>query len=559
MKPQLKLILFLTFFFGVIRGFSQTFNINKCDDFVINISEDAKFNRLFEKGTSALNKGEKESTDKFFLRAKSRIESQLRKGELNISSLYRLFSLYSTAGSPESALYIGRLIICSGTIDFNILTECINISWRINDKLSALYFLKKSQLLFGDNYQTTNAIRNVFLQLRQVDSALIYVQNYMYKFGNEINGSLLYINTLNKIGQQYESYIALKGLVKQYPHALPIKIAFIEASYALGKEDTAGIYFMRLVRDEDVKIDVKVSIIANVMKVLSGSSSIHKGWELLFKWSQWNIKANPNEPQAYAIAADIAVQQLQWTNARDLWKKAVSLPGGDIWELRQGILLADEKLDSINWMINDVQEASINHSNNPLFSLMLANAEYKNQNLKRAIEETKYGIYKLREFSPMKKRQLYLVDYYYALGNMNFQLENELEMSNCFDTLLMWKPNDVIILNNYSYFLAKLNYRLDYALEMIEKVNKAFPNDPTFLDTYAFILYKMKKYHEAEEIIKFCLENGGQKNAETCLHAAAIFNRAGQRELYQLYYQSALDSGIKKDQIEKVINGSIEQ
>lgn len=558
MKPQLKLILFLTFFFGSINGFSQGSNVNICDDFLVNITEDTKFNRLFAKVSSALSKGEKETADKFFLRMESRVESQLSKRELNISSLQRLFSLYSTAGSSEAALYIGRLLICSGTIDYSILTECINISWRINDKLSALYFLKKSQLFFGDNYQTTNAIRNVFLQLRQVDSALTYVENYMHKSGNEINGSLLYINTLNKIGQQYESYIALKGLVNQYPDALPIKIAFIEASFALGKKDTAGIYFKRLVKDADVKIDVKVSVIANAMKGLIGSSST-QGWELLFKWSQWNIKANPNEPQAYAISGDIAAQQSRWMNARNLWRKAVSLPDGDMWELRQGILLADEKLDSIHWMINDAQEASINHSKNPLFSLMLANAEYKNQNLKIAVEEAKHGISKLRGFSPVKKRQLYLVDYYYALGNMNFQLENQFEMSNCFDTVLKWKPNDVITLNNYSYFLAKLNYRLDYALEMIEKVNKAFPNDPTFLDTYAFILYKMEKYPEAEERIKFCLENGGQKNSETCLHAAAIFKLTGQRELYQLYYQHALDHGIKKDQIEKVINGSTKQ
>ena len=143
MKPQLKLILFLTFFFGSLNGFSQGSNVNICDDFLINIIEDTKFNRLFEKGSAALSKGEKEIADKFFLRMESRVESQLIKRELNISSLHRLFSLYSTYGSSESALYIGRLLICSGTIDYSILTECINISWRINDKLSALYFLKK--------------------------------------------------------------------------------------------------------------------------------------------------------------------------------------------------------------------------------------------------------------------------------------------------------------------------------------------------------------------------------------------------------------------------------
>lgn len=69
----------------------------------------------------------------------------------------------------------------------------------------------------------------------------------------------------------------------------------------------------------------------------------------------------------------------------------------------------------------------------------------------------------------------------------------------------------------------------------------------------------MKKYSEAEERIKFCLENGGKKNPETCLHAAAIFKLTDQIKLYQLYYQHALDYGMDKDQIEKVVNGSREQ
>jgi hypothetical protein len=68
MKPQLKLILFLTFFFGSLNGFSQGSNVNICDDFLINITEDTKFNRLFAKGSSALSKGEKEIADKFFFK-----------------------------------------------------------------------------------------------------------------------------------------------------------------------------------------------------------------------------------------------------------------------------------------------------------------------------------------------------------------------------------------------------------------------------------------------------------------------------------------------------------
>ena len=52
-------------------------------------------------------------------------------------------------------------------------------------------------------------------------------------------------------------------------------------------------------------------------------------------------------------------------------------------------------------------------------------------------------------------------------------------------------------LNNYAYYLSVRGERLGKALEMTEKSNRLSPNNPVFLDTWAWVLYKKGDFEEA--------------------------------------------------------------
>lgn len=290
------------FFFGILRSQSIEF---ECNFSVVEYQPDKKFNRFFHRGRDFLIKDDLKSANKFFAKAKSRANSLLSFGVVNIPSLFSLHSFNSEIGNKTESIYYGKLLVCSKFANHEVLANCINISLGLNDNINAMYFLKKSEEFFGLNYQTTVAIRNVFLKLNLLDSALIHVNSYSVKSGDVINGSLLYINTLNKIGQNYEAYIFLKSLVRIFPEALPVKIAFIDASHAFGKNDTADFYFKELVINSDIKMDVKSTLIVNAMSRLRELSISDIGWKIISKWAELNIQYNPTEPKAYAIAAAI--------------------------------------------------------------------------------------------------------------------------------------------------------------------------------------------------------------------------------------------------------------
>lgn len=86
---------------------------------------------------------------------------------------------------------------------------------------------------------------------------------------------------------------------------------------------------------------------------------------------------------------------------------------------------------------------------------------------------------------------------YALLANVLFELGKYEEMASSYDHYLTLRPNDNGIKNNYAYFLALIGDRLNDALRMAKEAVDAEPNNGTFVDTYAWVLYQMGRKREA--------------------------------------------------------------
>ena len=95
-----------------------------------------------------------------------------------------------------------------------------------------------------------------------------------------------------------------------------------------------------------------------------------------------------------------------------------------------------------------------------------------------------------------------------------------------YDMALSLNPDDNTTLNNYAYTLAQAEQDLDKALEMINKVIAQDSLRPTFLDTYAWVKYKMGDYESAKEYLIKANENS-EENAEILYHLAEVYKKLG--------------------------------
>lgn len=109
-----------------------------------------------------------------------------------------------------------------------------------------------------------------------------------------------------------------------------------------------------------------------------------------------------------------------------------------------------------------------------------------------------------------------------------------------YDSTLMYNPDDIGVQNNYAYFLSVSGKNLDKALKMSANTIKAEPNNPTYLDTYAWILFKMGRYQEAKEYIIRAMNEDGEKSPEIVEHYGDILFMCGEKDKALEYWHQAV-------------------
>ena len=113
------------------------------------------------------------------------------------------------------------------------------------------------------------------------------------------------------------------------------------------------------------------------------------------------------------------------------------------------------------------------------------------------------------------------------LGDLYHQQGDEEKAFDAYERTLRNDPNNILVLNNYAYYLAVKNQDLDKAIEMSTKAIAAEPDNPTYLDTHAWVLYMKGDYKEAEKHMKKALKLLKEPDETYTKHYEAIMNKLG--------------------------------
>jgi Tfp pilus assembly protein PilF len=115
-----------------------------------------------------------------------------------------------------------------------------------------------------------------------------------------------------------------------------------------------------------------------------------------------------------------------------------------------------------------------------------------------------------------------------------------------------------MVLNNYSYYLSLENENLDKAAEMSAKCVQLEPGNSTYLDTYAWVLYKQQNYTLAKFYIEKAIANLTEDNGEVFDHYGDILYKTGEKEKAMDWWKKALETGFESDTLEiKIETGEL--
>ena len=119
---------------------------------------------------------------------------------------------------------------------------------------------------------------------------------------------------------------------------------------------------------------------------------------------------------------------------------------------------------------------------------------YQQEKKAEALKAFQDGIVQKTEES----RPTMVAELYSLMGEVLHEMGREEEAFAAYDSCLVYQDDNVGCLNNYAYFLSLRNQQLDKAEEMSYRTIRLEPDNKTYLDTYAWILFMKERYGEAQ-------------------------------------------------------------
>ncbi len=108
---------------------------------------------------------------------------------------------------------------------------------------------------------------------------------------------------------------------------------------------------------------------------------------------------------------------------------------------------------------------------------------------------------------------------------------------------LKYNADNTLVLNNYAYYLAISGKRLPDALEMAERANELSVDNPTYLDTEAWVLFLLGRYVDAQLLMSRVMKLDENPSGEVLIHYGDILYALGDDFLARDYWKKALEAG----------------
>jgi tetratricopeptide (TPR) repeat protein len=150
------------------------------------------------------------------------------------------------------------------------------------------------------------------------------------------------------------------------------------------------------------------------------------------------------------------------------------------------------------------------------------------------------------------------VDIWIQIANIFDKTGDFAKSDSAFDQALKLAPDSPLVNNNYAYSLAQRNMNLKMALRMSSTAIEQLPNNAAYLDTYAWINFKLKNYETALEYMEKAI-NTGDAVGEVFEHLGDILMKLERFSDAKKAYQEALNLEPDRESAKLKLNDLIKE
>jgi tetratricopeptide (TPR) repeat protein len=255
---------------------------------------------------------------------------------------------------------------------------------------------------------------------------------------------------------------------------------------------------------------------------------------------------HPEDFRVYTVFAEYLIRNKRFAEAREQLIGVTNLGVNDymVWEQ---ILYIDNELQDWQGLYDHTRTVIDLFPNQPQFYFFHAVACVQLSKSEEAIAIADEGLMYVVD-NPGMAGQLTFIK-----GESYYKLNRLEEAFTYFDEALKLDPENFIALNNYAYYLSLAERDLEKAERMSARVVEKFPDNPTYLDTYAWVLFKKQNYTLAKFYMETALKNGGNENPTLLDHYGDILFMLNRVEEAVSSWEKAKEFGSDSKVLEQKI------
>lgn len=409
------------------------------------------------------------------------------------------------------------------------------------DYQQALDIYDRAEQRFGYAYEITAQKQKIYLKLNQLNKAIAEGEKLVNEFPGEPQFVIALAEILISNDREKDAIPYLEDLLKIVPDNPEARLMLAKLYEETGNEQKSLDNMKVAFSNPELNLELKLDLVAKYLQELP-DENIEKLCDSL---TDVIIENHPDEADAYVLKGDFYNAVSKPKDARDYYLKSIQYDDSnfDVW---QNLLTIEfQNLQQTDSVIKHSEEALEMFPNQGILYFYNGAAHAASKNYDEAV----YALEQCKQLSKNAELIKYCNLY---LGDVYNELKDYAKSGAAYEAVLKVEPTNVYVLNNYSYFLALRQQKLDYAKKLSTKLLELEPDNPNYLDTHAWVLYMLGDYQQAKKLLEKSIE-GGAQSGEVVEHYGDVLFKLGEVDEAVKQWMKAKGMDDTSDFIDKKI------
>ncbi len=408
-----------------------------------------------------------------------------------------------------------------------VLGMLLELYEKKNDYANMVKVLDKIEVKEGKSEKLSMEKFRLFLQMNDEARAFEEMRNLADEYPNDLRYQVVIGDLYLDAGKKEEALKQFQMVEAQDPENVTLLLSM--ANFYNQEGDTAHYqdYLTRLLTNKDVDDATRVRMLGVLVRE--------------------NLTTNADSTQLLSLFDKVLQQPQEQTDILELkvrYMVTKRMPADEVKPYLKQMLDIDPENDMARQqllkyaveendhqsIVNICKPAVEYNADSPVFYFYMGVEYYLIDEKEKSMDALRSGLNRVENEMDEENRFKIRTHSYALLGDIYHQLGQDDKAFQAYDSCLIYNKNDAMVLNNYAYYLSLKKKDLQRAEEMSRLSNELEPDNSTYLDTYAWVLFQQKRYDEAKQymdkVVELMERDGEEMSDDVLLHIKQINKKA---------------------------------